>query len=110
MQKKPPYLILQCIRWGSFLLTLQIPLTSFADQKTGPVQNVRTAKTNQENGHQKMLLLLKKIIDRIPDENPYLGDNQARIFRKKLEEAPESATDVQKAYVHYELGKQEIRL
>lgn len=66
--------------------------------------------SRDEDGHQRMLLLLKDIAQRTPQENPFLGDAQAVQLKHQLGALSESADVKQRFELLNKLGVQQLQL
>ena len=103
--------LFSCLCAAAFM-TLTCGLNGF--ESSPPENQPRVESLPQtpadSTGHRKMLTLLKRIADKAPDDNPYLGDRMFRTLRKQLASLPATAPTSVKWRLNMRAGQAALRL
>lgn len=67
-------------------------------------------RLSPEASHRLMVKTLQEIDARLPDENPYLGDLEARRLRRQIASLPSGTSELQRYRLCFQLGREELRL
>ncbi len=76
--------------------------------RAGPAKG--GAAPSRASSHERMLSVLQEILRRTPDENPWLGDAEARSLRPLVAALPEEGLDRGQWWSVYRLGIAELNL
>ncbi len=85
--------------------------SSAPDRAVVPVAADAAEKAPEgHSGHQRMVALLRDVVARIPNENFWLGDAEARVKRRRVAELSATSDPEERWRRHLELGLVELRL